>query len=240
MRRTPYPTRHAQIAGLCLALCGLTAALPAHAEAPMHTDDAGTLGQGSMKIEGVISRDDKTRGAELIFGAGVAPHLEAEVALAHGRDTSMNPSSRLHAVGWGLKWVPFQNEEGWSAGARLDVGNTRVRDNATPDRFTEREFAVTALASYRLVNAQVLHLNAGHKTVKVQGVRQRAATWAAGYEIPLGDQWQLTAEVYGEQRSKPDKAVGVRYAIADGLKASAAVGRGNGRTFSQVGVAWEF
>jgi hypothetical protein len=240
MRRTHAPTRASQIAALCLALCGLTAALPAHAEAPMHTDDAGTLGQGSMKIEGVISRDDKTRGAELIFGAGVAPHLEAEVALAHGRDRSMSPSSRLNAVGWGLKWVPLQNDAGWSAGARLDVGNTRVRDNATPDRFTEREFAVTALASYRLANAQVLHLNAGHKTVKVQGVRQRAATWAAGYEIPLGDQWQLTAEVYGEQRSKPDKAVGVRYAIADGLKASAAVGRGNGRTFSQVGVAWEF
>lgn len=100
MRRNPAPTRNFKLAALCVALCGLTAALPAHAEAPMQTDDAGTLGQGSMKIEGVISRDGKTRGAELIFGAGIAPHLEAEVALAHGRDTSMNPSTRLNAVGW--------------------------------------------------------------------------------------------------------------------------------------------
>ncbi|MCO4093404.1 MAG: hypothetical protein HEQ37_02550 [Acidovorax sp.] len=122
MRRTHAPTRASQITALCLALCGMAATLHAHAEAPMHTDDAGTLGQGSMKIEGVISRDDKTRGAELIFGAGVAPHLEAEVALAHGRDRSMSPSSRLNAVGWGLKWVPLQNDAGWSAGARLDVG----------------------------------------------------------------------------------------------------------------------
>jgi len=66
MRHTPYPTRHAQIAGLCIALCGLTAALPAHAEAPMYTDDAGTLGQGSMKIEGVYQprRQDAWRRAD--------------------------------------------------------------------------------------------------------------------------------------------------------------------------------
>lgn len=115
-----------------------------------------------------------------------------------------------------------------------------MRDHATPQRYTERETALTALASYRLDNAQVLHLNAGHKTFRSQGTRHRAATWAVGYEIPLTEQLQLTSEVYGEQRSRPDKAVGLRYAITDGLKASVAVGRGNGRTFSQAGMAWEF
>ena len=43
MRRTHAPTRASQIAALCLALCGMAATLHAHAEAPMHTDDAGTL-----------------------------------------------------------------------------------------------------------------------------------------------------------------------------------------------------
>jgi len=46
--------------------------------------------------------------------------------------------------------------------------------------------------------------------------------------------------VYGEQRLRPDKAMGLRYEIAEGLKVSVAAGRGNGRTFGQVGMAWEF
>ena len=86
----------------------------------------------------------------------------------------------------------------------------------------------------------MLHLNAGRKRVTAQGMRQSASTWALGYEVPLAESVQFTSEVYGEQRSRPDKALGLRYQIAEGLKASAAVGRGNGRTFSQVGMAWEF
>ncbi len=164
----------------------------------------------------------------------------AVLPLAHAKYKAMSPSTTLQGRGWGVKWVPIQNEAGWSLGARFDLGHTRVRDNATPERFTEREYALTGLASYRLVNAQVFHLNAGHKSVKAQGTRHRAATWAVGYEIPLTEQLQLTSEVYGEQRARPNKAVGLRYAITDGLKASAAVGRGNSRNFSQVSMAWEF
>lgn len=234
------PINPVRIAPLCIALLSLAGALHAHAEAPMHTDDAGTLTQGAMKLEGVLGRDDKTRSAELLFGAGLAPHLEMEVSLAHARDTAMNPSTSLHGRGWGVKWVPIQNETGWSLGARFDLGHTRVRDPATQGRFSEREYTLTALASYRLANAQVLHINAGHKTLKAPGTRHRVATWAMGYEIPLTEQLQFTSEIYGEQRSRPDKAVGMRYEITEGLKASAAVGRGNGRTFSQLGMAWEF
>lgn len=244
MRPTPTPpvrpTPVLRRAPLCLALCSLAGAWNAHAEAPMHTDDAGTLGQGAMKLESVFSRDDKARGAELLFGAGIAPQLEMEVSLVRAKDAAMHPSTQFHGRGWGVKWVPIQNETGWSLGARFDMGHTRVHDRATPARYSERETALTALASYRLANAQVLHLNAGHKTARAQGARHRAATWAVGYEIPLTEPLQLTAEVHGEQRSRPDKAVGLRYTIADGLKVSAAVGRGHGRSFSQLGVAWEF
>ncbi|MFN3436091.1 MAG: hypothetical protein ACK41V_00195 [Acidovorax sp.] len=235
---TPKPSR---IAPLCIAaLSGLTIALPAHAEAPMSTDDAGTLSQGTMKLETVFSRDHKTHGAALLFGAGVWPQLEMEVSLARARDSHPSPSTTLQAQGLGVKWVPYQNELGWSLGARWDLGRLQVRDRVTPSHFTERGYHLTALASYRRANDQVLHLNAGHKTVHSPGARHRAATWAAGYEVPLADALQLTMEVVGAQRSRPDKAVGVRYAINDQIKASAAIGRGNGRSFGQVGAAWEF
>lgn len=228
------------IAPLCIALYGLMTALPAYAEAPMSTDDAGTLDQGTMKLETMFSRDDTTRGAALLFGAGVWPHLEMEVSLARARDSQPSPSTTFLAQGFGLKWVPYQNELGWSLGARWDMGRLNARDRATPERFTERGHRLAALASYRQANGQVLHLNAGHRWVRSQGDRHRAATWAAGYEVPLADALQLTMEVVGAQRSRPDKAIGVRYAINEHIKASAAIGRGNGRTFGQIGAAWEF
>ena len=224
----------------CIALAGLNCAVPAAAESPMHTDDAGTLAQGTMKLEAVAFRDDKTRGVDLVVGAGVLPGLEMEAVLGRAKDRQYEPATTYRGLGFGLKWVPLQSDTGWSAGGRLDWGRTRVRDDATPGRWTEREFALTALATYRLASGQALHLNAGRKVVKAQGTSQSAATWAAGYEWPLAQQLQATAEVYGEQRSRPDKALGLRYEIAEGLKVSVAAGRGNGRTFGQVGMAWEF
>lgn len=239
--KSQRPTRHPVGAErICAALLGLASALAAHAEAPMHTDDAGTLGQGAMKLEAGIGRDGKTRGGELLWGAGVLPNLEMEVSLARATDRSTAPSTTLQGRGLGLKWVPWQSESGWSLGARLDVGRTSVRDRATPERLTHREYALTGLATYRFANEHVLHLNAGHKSTKVDGVRDNAATWAVGYELPLAQRLQFTSEVYGERHTRPDKAIGLRYEIADGLKVSAAVGRGNGRTFSQLGMAWEF
>ena len=68
--QTPYPVGMVR---LCAALWGLASAVAAHAEAPMHTDDAGTLGQGAMKLEAGIGRDGKTRGASCWRGRGCCP-----------------------------------------------------------------------------------------------------------------------------------------------------------------------
>ncbi len=224
----------------CIALAGLCCAPPAAAESPMRTDDAGTLAQGGVKLEAVAFRDDKTRGVDVGVGAGVLPGLEMEAVLGRARDRQYEPATSYRGLGFGLKWVPLQSDTGWSAGGRLDWGHTRVRDEATPGPWIEREFALTAMATFRLANGQALHLNAGRKVVKAQSASQSAATWAAGYEWPLAQQLQATAEVYGEKRLRPDKALGLRYQIAEGLKVSVAAGRGNGRTFGQVGMAWEF
>jgi len=51
---------------------------------------------------------------------------------------------------------------------------------------------------------------------------------------------KLTAEVFGEEGSGPDKALGLRYEVIEGFKISGAIGRGNERGFGQIGFAWEF
>lgn len=223
-----------------LAFTGLLMVSLAHAEGPMNTDDAGTLDKGGMKVEGVLSRDDHERGGEMVFGFGLIENVEIGIAVARATDSADDPSTKLRATSIGIKWVPIQNDTGWSLGASFGYGNTRVNERATPDKFTEKEYSLAGLASYRLENGQVLHMNLGSTRVKAQGESESIGNWGIGYEFPLLDKLQLTVETFGEERARPDKAIGLRYEVFDGFKLSAAVGRGNDRSFGNLGVAWEF
>jgi hypothetical protein len=147
---------------------------------------------------------------------------------------SASPSEKMHGFGVGAKWVPYQNELGWSLGGRFDYGQTLAEVG------TEHVYEFSGLASYRLQNGQVLHMNAGVAHVRVPGEHVTVKTWGIGYELPLTQGLTLTAEVFGEEYAGPDKAVGLRYEVFDGFKLSAAIGHGNDRSFGQAGFAWEF
>lgn len=209
------------------------------AEAPMHTDDAGTLGKGGMKVEGIWSKDDRAKGGELLFGFSPIENLELEVMATRARDDDF----KFRGTGFGAKWVPFKTHEGdtgWSLGVRFDAGHIRVTERATSDKFTEREYALTGLASYHFEEDRVLHINLGAVRMKTLSTSDTLGIWGVGYEFPLVAHLQMTAEVFGTEKARPDKAVGLRYELDDGFKISAAVGRGNDRSFGQIGFAWEF
>jgi hypothetical protein len=231
---------------LLAASLGFAIALPAQAEGPMAADDAGTLDVGGMKIEGVLSRDDKTRGAELGLGYGPIENVEIGLSFARETDHADDPSTQVRGTGIGIKWVPIQNDTGWSLGVSFGYGHARVNERSAPDKFTEKEYAIAGLATYRFASGQVLHMNVGSTRAKVQadsdtaGDSETLGSWSVGYEFPLMEKLQLTVEAYGEERSGPDKAVGLRYEIAEGLKLYGSVGRGNDRSFGNLGVAWEF
>jgi len=210
------------------------------AEPPMHVDDAGTLGKGGMKLEGAWLRDDKERGGELVFGFAPIEHLEIGITAKRSADHDPNPSTKLHGTGIGLKWVPYQNETGWSLGLKIDLDRTRVDDRSNEENFTEKERLVTALATYRFESGQAVHLNLGATRFKAPLERETRGTWGLGFEQQLTENLKLTTEIFGEEQARPDKAIGLRYKIIEGLKVSGAVGRGNNRSFWQIGFAWEF
>ena len=216
------------------------------AEGPMATDDAGTLGVGGMKIEVVLGRDDKTRSAELGLGFGPVESVELGLVFARESDREPSPSTKVSGIGVGVKWIPIQNDTGWSLGMSFGYGKARVNERSTPDRFTEKEYSIAALATYRFENGQILHMNLGSTRGKVQadsdtvGASETLGNWGVGYEFPLMEKLKLTVETYGEKHSGPDKAIGLRYEIAEGLKIYGSVGRGNDRSFGQAGFAWEF
>lgn len=218
----------------------LLVAAGAHAEGPMATDDAGTLGKGGMKVEGVWSKDDKTRGGELVFGFALVEDLEIGIAVARASDRTDDPSTKFRGTGISFKWVPIQSDAGWSLGASFGYGRTHVDERVTPVKFTEKEVAFSGLATYRFASERVVHLNLGAARVKTQGADDTVGTWGIGFEQPLVENLKLTAEVFGEEQARPDKAIGLRYEVFEGFKLSGAIGRGNDRSFGQVGFAWEF
>jgi hypothetical protein len=226
--------------GGMLPLLLVLAAPPVFAEGPMNTDDAGTLDVGGMKVEAVLGRDDKARSAELGFGYGLIENVELGLSFARETDRADDPSTKLRGTGFGIKWIPIQNDTGWSLGASFGYGNTRVNERSTPDRFTEKEFSLAGLASYRFESGQVLHMNLGSTRIKAQGSSDSVGNWGIGYEFPLMEKLQLTVEAYGEKHTGPDKAIGLRYEILDGLKVYGSAGRGNDRSFGNLGLAWEF
>lgn len=213
------------------ALCAALLLPPAHAERPMVTDDAGTLGLHYKKIEFGFSRDGSARGVEVEAGYGLLGSLEVVLAAERARDQG---DVRANGVGLTLKWVPLQPEEGLAAGLRLDFAHER----ASGER--EREVALVGLLSWRFDNEVALHANLGTRSVRAGGVSERATSWGGSVDLPLAERWQLAAEAFGERGTRPGRQIGLRYEIKHGPTLSGAVGRRDGARLASLGMEWEF
>ena len=82
-----------------------------------------------------------------------------------------------------------------------------------------------------------MHVNLGREWVRDD---EDVNFWGVGLDLPLSEQLDFVVETFGAEHSGPDRQVGLRYTIAEGVKVSGAVGRGNDRNIANVGVAWEF
>lgn len=207
----------------------------ARAERPMAVDDAGTLARGGVKLEFGLSRDDQARGMEAAVGYGLIENVEVELGVGGSRDRSAWPASRARSTGVALKWVPLQAETGLSAGLKLEAARDDVRHGEDV-----RTYALNLLATWASAAGPRLHANLGRESLDAGSADERATTWGLGLDVPLGGPVQLTLETFGARHTRPDRQVGLRWELAEGLKLSGAVGRGNGRSMANLGLAWEF
>lgn len=211
----------------------------AQAERPMAVDDAGTLDRGGAKAEFGWSKDDRARGFDGAVGYGPLENVEVELNFAQARDAHAEPDVRARGVGAALKWVPLQAEQGLSAGVKLDFGKVWAKAHGVHEEAV-KAYALTGLATWTYASGAAVHLNLGREWLEFDQRPAGANTWGLGASYPLNDKLDLAAEVFGAEEARPDRQVGVRYEVAKGLKVSAAVGRGNDRSFGNLGVAWEF
>lgn len=235
-RNNPSPLLRTSVTA---ALFAAFAAQPAMAERPMAVDDAGTLDRGGAKLDFGWSKDDRVRGWDAAAGYGPIDNVELELAFEIARDHDTSPRTELSGVGFAAKWVPLQQETGLSAGLKAEIGRARA-DDQLGNKETARTSALTGLASWTFEAGQIIHLNLGHEWERIDGDTEGLNVWGLGFDQPLSERVQLTLEVFGTEHGRPDKAVGLRWEIADGLKVSVAAGYGSSRSFANTGVAWEF
>jgi hypothetical protein len=213
-----------------------TLATTALAERPMAVDDAGTLTRGDAKLELGWSKDDKARGFEGAVGYGPIENVEVELAFGRIRDRAAEPIDTIRALGAALKWVPLQSDNGLSAGLKVEYAHENARHGSDA-----RIGAINGLMSWNFAIGPRLHVNLGHEWVELVGdADEDVNTWGVGLDVPVTGKLDFIAETFGAEGSGPDRQIGLRYEIADGLKLSGAVGRGNERTIANLGMAWEF
>jgi hypothetical protein len=205
---------------------------PAFAERPMAVDDAGTLERGGAKLEFGWSRDDAVRGYEGAAGFGPIDDVEVEVGFGRAKDRDADPDAKIRAVGAAVKWVPLQSETGLSAGLKYEYGRERVSGEGT-----SRADSLAGLATWAFEQGPRVHVNLGRAWVRDD---EDVNFWGVGLDVPITEQLDFVVETFGEEHSGPDRQLGLRFAISEGVKISGAVGRGNDRTIANVGVAWEF
>lgn len=206
----------------------------AHAERPLNVDDAGTLDKGGAKLEAGWSKDDEARGFEAAAGFGPIDNVEMEIGFARTRDHASSPTDTINGHGLAIKWVPLQSETGLSAGLKYEYGRDRL------DGVSTRVHALSGLATWTFEGSHMVHLNLGREITRERGESEGVNTWGVALDLPLTEQLNFVVETFGAEHSGPDRALGLRYEIVDGLKVSAAVGRGNNRSFANAGIAWEF
>ncbi len=206
------------------------------AERPMVVDDAGTLERGGSKLEFGWSKDDKARGMDGAVGYGPIDNVEVEFGFGRVRDRGVSPTDTVKAIGAALKWVPLQSEMGLSAGLKLEYAN---EDSKRAEDV--RLQALTGLLTWAFEAGPLLHVNLGHEWTDVDGGEDEdVGTWGIGLDVPLTARLSFTLETFGAEAVRPDRQVGLRYEIAEGLMVSGAIGRGNDRSVASLGVAWEF
>lgn len=222
-------TRFQNIKPLSILLAAIFSCASVYAEAPMVTDDAGTMDQGGKKVEGSFAKSGPARVYGLSGGFAPMDNVEIGLGLQHARDSSLSTSG--NATGLSVKWIPIKSGI-FSAGLKLD--HVRAKSGGAYANAT----TLTGLTSARFASGYVLHANVGR--TNTSGGAGHVNNWAVGFEVPVAEKLQLTFDLYSSTNSDNGKQLGARWEAQKGLKLSAAVGRYNTENTVFAGFSWEF
>lgn len=189
-----------------LALAGV-----AQAGRPLATEDAGVLERGACEWESFLARErsaDTTRAVSTQFGCGVG--AATQIALGYSRARS-GPDT---TPAWGLngKTALGPHADGataftlaWGVEAAKSVGTSLRHETTFLNLVATREFAAGLTA----------HANLGW--ARSESARASSTTWNLAIEKALDDGFEVMAETYGDDRTRPWLGIGLRWAASPQL-----------------------
>jgi hypothetical protein len=221
---------------VALALAGW--ATTARAAPPLVTADAPVMNAGECQWH--YSRDNgkagnlKARGWTTQAGCGVGANtqLEAGFVRAKGAD------ERMDAVYVTGKTQTVRASE--PGGTDVSVGYSWAGDRERGTSTRSNSLALQLIVSKELLPRFTGHMNLGW--LKVKGL-ESTLTWGVAGEYRVTDRFDVAAETFGEDGSRPWMAVGVRYALWEKARvfASHGIQRDEPRlTLTSAGIQLDF
>jgi hypothetical protein len=197
---------------LAAATCGaLTVGTAAHANRPLNTDTADTIEAGQCQFE-PYAGTNRASGSPaedftvLQLNCGVPRETQLGVALA--RAAAAGASSEGLVVGGKTSWgdpssAPLGLAIGYGLGWTRDDGAPWARDTAS----------INLIVSHQAAAGLLVHANLGTQHSRL--ARQSSTTWAVATEWSVGASTTLSAEAYGDDRSRPWVSTGAVWSPAD-------------------------
>lgn len=234
MKPMQFTATAAAIAALLLAAW----ATGARAAPPLVTDDAGALDAGACEWE--YSRDNakagsrKARGWTTQVGCGMGRQTQIDAGFSRAKVNGEHADA-FYVNG---KTHTVRATEPGGTDVAVAYGWLGERERGTSTRTDTLSLGL--LVSKELATRFTGHLNLGW--IKIKNAESRV-TWGLAGEYKLTESFDVAAETFGEDGSRPWVAVGVRYAMWDKARvyASHAIQRDEPRlTLTTAGIQLDF
>ncbi|GEM_PF-194751 len=229
-RRAARPAGWASTLG-ALAL-GLCAALPAQAGRPLVTEDAGVLDPGECELELYAAHERlrpqvRARGASAQGSCGVGHGVQAALALERQRASGTEDAGRSEGGLLSFKARLLGDDDDDPALALVGGVHWGRHEHQS---FRRDSLALGLAGTLPLPQGFTAHANLGHYHDHAE--HQRSTVWALALEKALTDTLDLGAEVFGDDRGRPWRGLGLRWAAMPRLSigSSYAVQAGSGRS----------
>jgi len=222
---------------LAAAACALGAGA-ARADRPLSTDTAGVKARQVCQLSAFAGRA-RERGAPhtglRVVEAGCGIGWNTELWAGIERATSGGVRADALSIGGKTDLLAFDDDGG---GIALAYGTGWDRPRGGPSEHAAS--SITLIASRR-IGAVTLHANLGH--ARDHAAHRGGTVMALAGEWAFAPQWTWSAELFGDDRSRPWTATGLHLALdeAVGVYAGVAAQRGSARPRQwSIGLNWNF
>jgi hypothetical protein len=202
------------------ALLAIATASTAHANRPLTTDTADTIALKRCQFEPFVastrsSGEPTVRTTILQLNCGVRD--DTQLGIAYGHASAAGANSDVVAVGGKTGLIELKPGQ---TGVALAYGLGAAKDSGSS--WSHETSALNLIATRSLRDGLLAHANLGWS--RSQSARQDSTTWALALEWAVSPKLTLSAETYGDDRTRPWVGAGLWSPITEQFSVNVSLG----------------